>query len=194
MSRRAVGRLACGRTNLVPSAQYVVHLLYSAFFAVYLGCSAPPPVTPTVKAAATITLTRADAAGLNELIATHKGKVVLVDYWATWCGPCVANFPHTVELAKKHKADGLATIAVSFDLFEDEPKVRDFLAKQGADFDNLISSHNAIGQKPAEDFDIGPLPEYRLYDRQGKLRQKWESGVEQAELDKKVAELLAESL
>ncbi|HEY2412500.1 MAG TPA: TlpA disulfide reductase family protein [Pirellulaceae bacterium] len=160
-----------------------------------LGCTAatPPSSPPTTKATSNVTLVRADAAALNELIGTRKGHVVLVDYWATWCGPCVANFPHTVELAKKHKAEGLATIAVSFDLFEDEAKVRDFLAKQGADFDNLISSHNAIGQKPAEDFDVGPLPEYRLYDRQGKLRQKWESGIDQAELDKKVAELLAES-
>jgi thiol-disulfide isomerase/thioredoxin len=159
------------------------------------GCTtAVPSNAPTATTPSKITLVRADAAALNELIAKHQGQVVLVDYWATWCGPCVANFPHTVELAKKHKADGLATIAVSFDLFEDEPKVREFLAKHGADFDNLISSHNAVGQKPAEDFDIGPLPEYRLYDRQGKLRQKWESGVDQAELDKKVAELLAESL
>jgi len=161
----------------------------------FVGCNTGatlPTAAPNAAAASQVALTRADAAGLNDLIATHKGKVVLVDCWATWCVTCVANFPHTVELAKKYKAKGLATIAVSFDLFEDEEKVRDFLAKQGAEFDNLISSHNAIGQKPAEDFDIGPLPEYRLYDRQGKLRQKWDSGVDQAELDKKVAELLAE--
>jgi thiol-disulfide isomerase/thioredoxin len=186
MMRRVVSRksaLDFGRSALAIVAAFI------------LGCTAtvPPSAPPTVKMASKVTLVRADAAALNELIGTYKGKVVLVDYWATWCGPCVANFPHTVELAKKHKADGLATIAVSFDLFEDEPKVRDFLVKQGADFDNLISSHNAIGQKPAEDFDVGPLPEYRLYDRQGKLRQKWESGVDQAELDKKVAELLAEA-
>lgn len=162
---------------------------------VFLGCTATPPSSapPATNTPSKITLVRADAAALNQLIGTYKGQVVLVDYWATWCGPCVANFPHTVELAKKHKTEGLATIAVSFDLFEDEPKVRDFLAKEGANFDNLISSHNAVGQKPAEDFDVGPLPEYRLYDRQGKLRQKWESGVDQAELDKKVAELLAEA-
>jgi thiol-disulfide isomerase/thioredoxin len=167
------------------------HSAFAILAALILGC-APALSTSTTTKTSPVTLKRADSAALNDLVASHKGQVVLIDYWATWCGPCVANFPHTVELAKKHKNDGLVTIAVSFDLFEDEPKVRDFLAKQGAEFDNLISSHNAIGQKPAEDFDIGPLPEYRLYDRQGKLRQKWESGVEQAELDKKVAELLAE--
>jgi thiol-disulfide isomerase/thioredoxin len=197
MSDHADQTIAHRRKDLACGTQYLARL--APLFAVvvgFLGCTkAPTPsATPTAKAIPNVNVVRADAAALNDLIASHKGKVVLVDYWATWCGPCVANFPHTVELAKKLKTDGLATIAVSFDLFEDEPKVRDFLAKQGANFDNLISSHNAIGQKPAEDFDIGPLPEYRLYDRQGKLRQKWESGVEQAELDKKVAELLAETL
>jgi len=162
--------------------------------AVVLGCSPAERLAakPDTKTSSELVLKRADSAGLNEIIGSHKGKIVLVDYWATWCGPCVANFPHTVELAKKYKADGLAVISVSFDLLEDEAKVRDFLAKQGAAFDNVISSHNAIGQKPFEDFDVGPLPEYRLYDREGKLKQKWEGGVEQAELDKRIQELLAE--
>jgi thiol-disulfide isomerase/thioredoxin len=202
--RRVVSGIVRGTEYLVRCTQYSVGrfafqvpcLLFVVFSVILFGCTAdaPPSAAQTTKATSDVKLIRADAAALNELIGSHKGQVVLVDFWATWCGPCVANFPHTVELAKKHKAEGLATIAVSFDLFEEEPKVREFLAKQGADFDNLISSHNAIGQKPAEEFDIGPLPEYRLYDRQGKLRQKWESGVDQAELDKKVAELLAESL
>jgi thiol-disulfide isomerase/thioredoxin len=197
MTRRAVCKTVLTTEDSPLCSAFRVPRSALAIVSVFLlGCTAavPPSTPPTNKVTSNITLVRADAAALDELIGAHKGQVVLVDYWATWCGPCVANFPHTVELAKKHKADGLATIAVSFDLFEEESKVREFLAKQGADFDNLISSHNAIGQKPAEDFDIGPLPEYRLYDRQGKLRQKWESGVEQAELDQKVAELLAESL
>lgn len=138
-----------------------------------------------------IKLIRADAAALNALVASHKGQVVLVDYWATWCGPCVANFPHTVELAKKYRNQGLATIAVSFDLLDDESKVRTFLAQQGADFENLISQHDSIGQKPAEDFDIAPLPEYRLYDRQGKLRKKWEGKPEGIET--MIEKLLAEN-
>jgi len=163
------------------------------------GCdqTAPPPdAAPAVSSTAApshakINLIRADAKKLAEIVASHKGQVVLVDYWATWCGPCVENFPHTVELAKKYKDQGLATISVSFDLFEDEPSVRKFLAEQGADFENLISQHNAIGQKPAVDFDISPLPVYRLYDRQGKLNQTWEGMPEGAILEDKIQELLA---
>ena len=157
-----------------------------------MSCSQADRRVVEQKDSNSIKLVRADAKALNELVAAHRGKVVLVDYWATWCLPCVENFPHTVELAKQHKDRGLATIAVSFDLFEDETKVRDFLAKLGADFDNLISSHNSVGQQAWQDFDIGPLPEYRLYDRKGKLKHKWESGVNKDELDQKIAELLAE--
>jgi thiol-disulfide isomerase/thioredoxin len=139
-----------------------------------------------------VKLVRADAKALDELVAAQKGKVVLVDYWATWCLPCVENFPHTVELATKYRGRGLATIAVNFDLLEDEPKVREFLAKTGADFENLISQHDSIGQKTWGDFGIGPLPEYRLYDRQGKLSQKWEGVAPGDELTKKIEELLAQ--
>jgi thiol-disulfide isomerase/thioredoxin len=139
-----------------------------------------------------VQLVRADGRALAELVAAHKGQVVLVDYWATWCLPCVENFPHTIALAKKNREQGLAAIGVSFDRFEDEPKVREFLAQKGADFDNIISQHDSVGQKAFADFDVGPLPEYRLYDRQGKLRKKWEGGVDQAELEKTVVELLDE--
>lgn len=172
------------------------YLLLSLVATRLTGCIKPvyspdaPPKSRVLHSASDIKLIRADAAALNERIASHKGQVVLVDYWATWCGPCVANFPHTVELSKKYRDQGLATIAVSFDLLDDEAKVRGFLAQQGADFENLISKHNSIGQKPAEDFDIAPLPEYRLYDREGKLKQKWEGKPD--EIEKKIEELLAE--
>jgi len=45
---------------------------------------------------------------LADWIAKHHGKVVLVDFWATWCGPCVKGFPHLVELSNKHRDAGLA--------------------------------------------------------------------------------------
>jgi thiol-disulfide isomerase/thioredoxin len=195
-----MGNLKLGGGGVAPSTQYSVlgtqYTILSIAVAMLSGCvqSVHVPDKAAAKAtnAAAVQLTPGDAKALEALIATHKGEVVLVDYWATWCGPCVENFPHTVELAKKYRQQGLTTIAVSFDLLDDEPKVREFLAKQGADFENLISKHDSIGQKAWEDFDIGPLPEYRLYGRQGKLNQKWEANAQPDELEKKIEELLAE--
>ena len=131
-----------------------------------------------------------DGKAMRDMIAAHKGKVVFVDYWATWCEPCVAAFPHTVELQNKFKDKGLATIAVSFDELRDKEKVAKFLADQGADFENLLSSYDGVGTKAAEDFEVAVLPTFLLYNKQGKLRHKWEEKT--VELDQKIEELLAE--
>src|SRR5438045_8126486 len=98
----------------------------SIAIAAMLGCqqapppspSAAPPTDSTAPSADKVSLIRGDAKALDELIARHQGQVVLVDYWATWCGPCVENFPHTVALAKKYRSQGLATIAVNFDFLD----------------------------------------------------------------------------
>jgi thiol-disulfide isomerase/thioredoxin len=166
-----------------------------------LGCQAgdgPPGRAETPAAAAGKSLTPdkvnlvvGDAKALGELIARHRGKAVFVDLWATWCGPCVAGFPHTVELAHKYQGQGLATIAVNFDQLDDQPKVREFLAEQGADFENLMSKHDGVNQDAAADFDVEALPQYRLYDRQGKLRKRWEGQPEQ--LEQEIQALLAEA-
>jgi thiol-disulfide isomerase/thioredoxin len=182
----------------VLSARYLVLAWLPVLVPIIAGCNQPTPSSQSEKPSTptTVTLTRGDAKVLDDLIAKHKGQVILVDYWATWCGPCVENFPHTVALSRKYRDQGLSAIAVSFDLLDDEQKVRDFLAQKGADFENLISSHDSIGQKTFADFSVGPLPEYRLYDRQGKLGQKWEAGLDPADLVKqietKIQELLAE--
>ena len=102
----------------------------------------------------------------------------------------VASFPHTVELSKKYKDRGMATIAVSFDNLDSEPAVREFLGKQGADFENLLSKYDGVNQEAAVDFDVGVVPLYRLYDREGKLRFKWEGASD--EIEKRIEELLAE--
>src|SRR5688572_26243833 len=68
---------------------------------------------------AEIKLPQGEGKDLQSLIDAHKGEVVFVDFWATWCGPCVEGFPHTVELSQKYKGQGLATIAVSFDELKD---------------------------------------------------------------------------
>ena len=111
-----------------------------------------------------------DRAGFDGVLAKHKGQVVLVDYWATWCAPCRKKFPHTVALAKEHQADGLAVIGIAMDDDEAHEDVVKFLTEQRATFDNLRSKSGASDES-FESFDLpgGALPCLRLFDREGKV-------------------------
>ncbi|MBI2823814.1 MAG: TlpA family protein disulfide reductase [Planctomycetia bacterium] len=116
-----------------------------------------------------IEVTVVDKEGLAKALERHRGKVVLVDYWATWCGPCVAQFPHTVELSRKYRDQGLAVIGLSMDAPDDIETVRAFLAEKGAKFDNLLSKFGSDA-KAFEEFNLdGALPNYDIYDREGNL-------------------------
>ena len=148
-----------------------------------------PQPTATAVPAAAVTLTPVDEKDLAAFIERQKGKVVFVDFWATYCIPCKKNFPHTVELHKQHQGEGLVVVSMNFDSPDDKAKVLEFLEKQGATFDNLISKYDA-GNESNEAFDFEGLPHLRLYDRQGKLRHKWEGKAE--DLDARIQELLAE--
>jgi thiol-disulfide isomerase/thioredoxin len=110
-----------------------------------------------------------DANGLAQFVDRNQGKVVLIDFWATWCPPCVQLFPHTVELHKRWAQRGLVVATVSLDDPSDDSAVRRFLAGKGADFPNFISRFGASGRS-AEAFDIpgGAIPFLRIYDRNGK--------------------------
>jgi thiol-disulfide isomerase/thioredoxin len=134
-----------------------------------------------------------DAAGLAQFIDQHPGKVVLIDFWATWCPPCVRLFPHTVELHKRWADRGLVVAAVSLDDPLDESVARRFLAKNGADFPNFISRFGASSQS-AEDFDItgSSIPFLRIYDRQGKLIKTFggDKPVDPIEIDQVVEEAI----
>jgi thiol-disulfide isomerase/thioredoxin len=141
---------------------------------------------------AQVNLVVGDEKKLAEMIAAHKGQVVFVDYWATWCEPCVEYFPHTVEMHRKYKDQGLATIAVSFDEPEEEgiAAAREFLARQGADFENLLNGYGS-STEAQNAFDLEVVPHFRLYNREGELVQKWDNKPPDA--DKLIEQLLAEN-
>ncbi len=139
-----------------------------------------------------------DEKDLDKVVRSHRGKVVLVDFWATWCESCVENFPHTVKLHHDLANQGLAVLGVSMDEPEDAPQVRKFLASRNAVFENYQSRLGGSSDESMVRFQIrsGTLPHLRLYDRAGKLRKVFppEGGkkLDPKAVEREVRSLLAE--
>lgn len=109
----------------------------------------------------------------------QQGNIVVVDCWATYCAPCKKEFPHLVELSKKHAGDKVKCVSLSFD-FEvtDNPEktyqpVREFLTKMDARFTNLLVKLDAdeLHQKMG----LTSIPGVFVYDAQGKLHKLFDN-------------------
>jgi thiol-disulfide isomerase/thioredoxin len=110
-----------------------------------------------------------------------KGKVVMIDFWASWCEPCKQSFPVMEELQQHYAARGLVIIAVNVD--ENRADMEAFLKKNAATFAILRDA----SQKLVEKAGIATMPSSFLIDRDGKVRFA-HTGFRGAETKKKYEE------
>ena len=102
--------------------------------------------------------------GLAGKLPTTKGKVVLVDVWATWCKPCREAFPVLEELQKKYGSQGFTVLAISVD--EDPKAYHRFLTKQNPGVATALDQRHALAKVLAP----RTMPTSYIIDRKGKIR------------------------
>jgi len=128
----------------------------------------------------------------TQVLASNKGNVLLVNFWATWCAPCRAEMPLLVQLERTHRSRGLRMVTVSCDEPEDQLKAGQFLAqhqvlqpaylKRAAEDEKFI---NFVDGKWS-----GALPALFLYDRGGRLAGSFFGETEIAVVDQAIRKLL----
>ena len=116
-----------------------------------------------------------------------NGKVVVLDFWATWCPPCRAEIPDFIELQKKYAAQGLAVVGVSVDQ-ADLKTVKSFAQKNGINYSVVL-----VDDKIADAYGgIDGLPTTFIIDRSGRIVNQHLGFTAPAEIEKEITNLLAQ--
>ncbi len=152
------------------------------------SCRRPEPKLPSGEAAPDF---QAKALGGQALsLSGLKGKVVLLDFWATWCGPCEETIPHLIELHAKKRERGLEVVGISVDDYpEDVPA---FVKSHGMKYPVFVDAEKEV----MDLYGVRNVPTTVLVDRTGKVRGRWLGAGEEveAELDAAIDALLAEKI
>ena len=123
-----------------------------------------------IESASNVQITKLDGGAFK--LSDFRGKVLVVDFWATYCPPCVRQVPQLAELSKKYRDKGLEIVGVTSDDEADQDKVVEFLKKAGADYmvgyDNQWLSSAFLKGTENED-GTTPIPQLFVISRDGRV-------------------------
>jgi peroxiredoxin len=128
-----------------------------------------------------------DLSGSTVRLSSYRGRIVLLDFWATWCEPCREETPHFVDFQNKYGSQGLQILGVSMD---DSPEpVRDFAQKFQINYPVVMGTAKT-GQLYGG---ILGLPVAYLIDREGHIRSRHIGATQPEVFEKEISDLLKES-
>ena len=146
------------------------------------GAGAVAPASPAPD------FTLRQMSGPNLRLQEQRGQVVLVNFWATWCGPCREEMPHMNRLYEKYRASGFVLLGVNVD--EDPQLAAGIAAKLGLHFPVLLDTDKKVSKL----YGLDKMPSTVLIDRDGKVKYLhlgYVSGYEDT-YEKQIRELLKE--
>ena len=126
-----------------------------------------------------------DIHGKSVTLSDYKGKVILLDFWATWCPPCRKEIPGLISLYDTYKSRGLVVVGVSMD--DSKADIRKFEKKLGMNYPILLGNgHTDL--EPA--FGQLPLPAAFVISREGKICFKHDGMTEKEDYEREINRLL----
>ena len=127
------------------------------------GAGDEPPATSSVWQDVAWT----DLEGREWTQAELEGRVVLLDFWATWCAPCLAELPQLKDLYRRYEDRGFVLLGIALDTI-DRRRLRSFLHRQGVGWPQVHEARGTSGDA-ARAFDVEAVPSTVLVDRSGRV-------------------------
>ena len=182
-------------TNLIVAAIAVIGMAAGIGTYTYLKKSADKPKTASIKSTTLVgsqrpDFTLADVEGTQHKVSEWDGKVLIVNFWATWCPPCRREIPAFIALQEKYEQQGFTIVGVALD---SKQAAIDYVDPMGINYPILIADTDGIAISQEYGNKLGVLPYTVIVDRQGIIRHAIAREVHLDEAEKLITPLLSQN-